>query len=227
MVSSPLGEVFKAEAQLVVMAKQLRIIRNVGKKDLRYLKGALWRGEAVIYLLQECLPLHKITGTGLLSPLIKGEHLTLVHLRPLSKHAPGWQWCPRSPAEPSAASWSLLGPGLWRRPTPASSSACPQWPPQWGQEWSGGENTTAAADTPAVRNASHLKSRRSPRTDLLLVDHVDPRLDVRESVRCGEDGFAFVLLVQLAVGSPVQSEGSTVHEVTQVVVLVKIGDSFL
>lgn len=41
MVSSPLGEVFKAEAQLVVMAKQLRIIRNVGKKDLCYLKGAL------------------------------------------------------------------------------------------------------------------------------------------------------------------------------------------
>lgn len=57
------------------MAKQLRIIRNLGKKDLRYLKGALWRGETVIYLLQECLPLHKITGTGLLSPLIKGGHL--------------------------------------------------------------------------------------------------------------------------------------------------------
>lgn len=80
---------------------------------------------------------------------------------------------------------------------------------------------------PAVRKAPHLKSPRSPRTDLLLVDDVDPRLDVRESVRRREDGFAFVLLVQLAVGSPVQSEGSTVHEVTQVVVLVKIGDSFL
>lgn len=203
------------------MAKQLRIIRNVGKKDLRYLKGALWGGETVIYLLQECLPLHKITGTGLLSPIIKGEHLTA------SKRAPGWQWCPRSPAAPSAASWSLLGPGLWRRPTPASSSACPQWPPQWGQEWSGEANTPAAADTPAVHNASHLRSPRSPRTDLLLVDHVDPCLDVRESVRRREDGFALVLLVQLAVGSPVQSEGSTVHEVTQVVVLVKIGDSFL
>lgn len=40
-MTSPLSEVFKAEAQLVVMAKQLWIIRNVGKKDLRYLKGAL------------------------------------------------------------------------------------------------------------------------------------------------------------------------------------------
>lgn len=40
-VSSPLSEVFKAEAQFVVMAKQLWVIRNVGKKDLRHLKGAL------------------------------------------------------------------------------------------------------------------------------------------------------------------------------------------
>lgn len=44
--------------------------------------------------------------------------------------------------------------------------------------------------------------------------------------RC-EDSFTFVLLVQLAMCSPIQSEGSTVHEVTQVVVLVKISDSFL
>lgn len=36
-VSSPLGEVFKAEAQFVVMAKQLRVIRNVGEKDLCHL----------------------------------------------------------------------------------------------------------------------------------------------------------------------------------------------
>lgn len=36
-VSSPLGEVFKAEAQLVVVAKQLGVIRNVGEKDLRHL----------------------------------------------------------------------------------------------------------------------------------------------------------------------------------------------
>lgn len=56
---------------------------------------------------------------------------------------------------------------------------------------------------------------------------VYPRLDVRERVRCCEDCFAFVLLVQLAMRSPIQSEGSTVHEVTQVVVLVKIGNSFL
>lgn len=40
-VSSPLSEVFKAEAQFVVMAKQLWVIRNVGKKDLCHLKGAL------------------------------------------------------------------------------------------------------------------------------------------------------------------------------------------
>lgn len=42
--SSPLSEVFKAEAQFVVMAKQLRVVRNVGEKDLRHLKGALWWG---------------------------------------------------------------------------------------------------------------------------------------------------------------------------------------
>lgn len=40
-VSSPLSEVFKAKPQFVVMAKQLWIIRNVGEKDLRHLKGAL------------------------------------------------------------------------------------------------------------------------------------------------------------------------------------------
>lgn len=64
-VSSPLSEVFKAEAQLVVMPKQLWIIRNVGKKDLRYLKGALRRRETIIYLLQECLLLYKTTGKDL------------------------------------------------------------------------------------------------------------------------------------------------------------------
>lgn len=80
---------------------------------------------------------------------------------------------------------------------------------------------------PCSKQRIHLKNPRSSRTDLLLVDDVDPRLDVRERVRCCEDGFAFVLLVQLAVRPPVQSERSTVHEVAQVVVLVKIGDSFL
>lgn len=40
-VSSPLSEVFKAEAQFVVMAEQFWVIRNVGKKDLRHLEGAL------------------------------------------------------------------------------------------------------------------------------------------------------------------------------------------
>lgn len=51
-VSSPLSEVFKAEAQFVVMPKQLWVIRNVGEKDLRHLKGALWGGETVTYLLR-------------------------------------------------------------------------------------------------------------------------------------------------------------------------------
>ena len=59
------------------------------------------------------------------------------------------------------------------------------------------------------------------------MDNIDACLDVRESMRRREDGFAFVLLIQVAVGSAVQSEGSTVHEGTQVVVLVKVGDSFL
>lgn len=60
-VSSPLGEVFKAEAQFVVMAKQLRVIRNVGEKDLCHLKGALMGGETVIYLLRNvCLRLNTV-----------------------------------------------------------------------------------------------------------------------------------------------------------------------
>lgn len=62
---------------------------------------------------------------------------------------------------------------------------------------------------------------------LLLVDNIDTCLDVRKSMRCRQDGFAFVLLVQVTVGSAVKREGSTVHEGTQVVVLVKVGDSFL
>lgn len=62
---------------------------------------------------------------------------------------------------------------------------------------------------------------------LLFVDDVDARLDVGEGVRRCQDGFAFVLLVQVAVGSAVQCKGSTVHEGSQVVVLVKVGDSFL
>lgn len=40
-VSSPLGEVFKAKPQFVVMAKQLWVLWNVGEKDLRHLKGTL------------------------------------------------------------------------------------------------------------------------------------------------------------------------------------------
>lgn len=58
-VSSPLSEVFKAEAQFVVMAKQLWVIRNVGKKDLRHLKGALRVGDTVTYLLRNVCPYFK------------------------------------------------------------------------------------------------------------------------------------------------------------------------
>lgn len=64
-------------------------------------------------------------------------------------------------------------------------------------------------------------------THLLLVNNIDACLDVGEGMRCCKNGFAFVLLVQVAVCSAVQSEGSTVHEGAQVVVLVKVGDSFL
>lgn len=51
-VSSPLSEVFKAEAQFVVMAKQLWVIRNVGEKDLRHLEGALRGRQPVTDLLR-------------------------------------------------------------------------------------------------------------------------------------------------------------------------------
>lgn len=59
IMSVPLSEVFKAEAQFVVMTKQLGVIRNVGEKDLRHLKGALL-GETNSYILaEEFLPLLK------------------------------------------------------------------------------------------------------------------------------------------------------------------------
>lgn len=59
------------------------------------------------------------------------------------------------------------------------------------------------------------------------MDDVDACLDVREGVRCCQNGFAFVLLVQVPVGSAIQSEGGTIHEGAQIVVLVEVGDSFL
>lgn len=64
-------------------------------------------------------------------------------------------------------------------------------------------------------------------THLLFVDDVDACLDVGESVGRGEDGLAFVLLVQVPVGAPVQGEGGAVHEGAQVVVLVEVGDPLL
>lgn len=51
-MSSPLGEVFKAEPQFVVMAIKLWVIRNVGEKDLRHLEGALSEGKTVTHLLR-------------------------------------------------------------------------------------------------------------------------------------------------------------------------------
>lgn len=63
-------------------------------------------------------------------------------------------------------------------------------------------------------------------TNLLLVDNVDASLDVWEGMRRGKDSFAFVLLVQLAMCTAVQGEGSTIHEGTQIVVLVEVGDAF-
>lgn len=64
-------------------------------------------------------------------------------------------------------------------------------------------------------------------THLLLVDNVDASLYVGEGMRCCQDGFAFVLLMQVAVGAAIQGEGSAVHESTQVVVLVEVGDPLL
>lgn len=62
---------------------------------------------------------------------------------------------------------------------------------------------------------------------LLLVDDVDARLDVREGVGGGEDGLAFVLLVQVAVCPSVQREGGAVDEPSEVVVLVEVSDAVL
>ena len=64
-------------------------------------------------------------------------------------------------------------------------------------------------------------------TDLLFVDDVDACLDVRERVGGGEDGLAFELLVQVPVGTPIQSERGAVDETSQVVVLVEVSDAIL
>lgn len=56
---------------------------------------------------------------------------------------------------------------------------------------------------------------------------VDACLDVRERMRRRQDGFALVLLMQVSVGTAVQCKGRAVHESAQVVVLVKVSDSFL
>lgn len=53
-VSSPLSEVFKAKAQFVVMAKELWIIWNFRKKDLRHFKGTLFKGRNCYTLAEEC-----------------------------------------------------------------------------------------------------------------------------------------------------------------------------
>lgn len=58
------------------------------------------------------------------------------------------------------------------------------------------------------------------------MDDVDAGLYVGEGVRRGQDGFTFVLLVQVSVSPAVQREGSAVHEGAQVVVLIEVGDSF-
>lgn len=59
------------------------------------------------------------------------------------------------------------------------------------------------------------------------MDDIDAGLDVGESVGGGEQSLALELLVQVAVRSPVQREGSTEHESAQVVVLVKVRDAIL
>lgn len=59
------------------------------------------------------------------------------------------------------------------------------------------------------------------------MDDVDARLDVREGVGGGEEGLAFVLLMQVAMRPPVQREGGAVDETAEVVVLVEVGDAVL
>lgn len=59
------------------------------------------------------------------------------------------------------------------------------------------------------------------------MDDIDAGLDVGKGVGGSEDGLAFVLLMQVAVGPPVQRERRTVHECAQVIVLVKVSDALL
>lgn len=62
---------------------------------------------------------------------------------------------------------------------------------------------------------------------LLLVNDVDAGLDVGKGVARGENGLAFVLLVQVSVRAAVQRERRAVNEAPQVVVLVEIRDAVL
>lgn len=62
---------------------------------------------------------------------------------------------------------------------------------------------------------------------LFLVNDVDAGLDVGKGVAGGENGLAFVLLVQVSVCAAVQRERRAVNKAPQVVVLVEIRDAVL
>lgn len=62
---------------------------------------------------------------------------------------------------------------------------------------------------------------------LLFVDDVDAGFDVGKGVRGGQDGLAFVLLVQVAMCPTVQRERRAVHEGAQVIVFVEVRDALL
>lgn len=62
---------------------------------------------------------------------------------------------------------------------------------------------------------------------LLLVNDVDASFDVWKGVAGGENGLAFVLLMQVSVCAAVQRERRAVNKAPQVVVLVKVRDAVL
>ena len=47
---------------------------------------------------------------------------------------------------------------------------------------------------------------------LVSLDHRQPRLDVRESLGCGQDCLSFTLLLEVSVGTSILSEWGGVHE---------------
>lgn len=60
---------------------------------------------------------------------------------------------------------------------------------------------------------------------LLLLNDIDPCLDVGEGMHGGQDGFPLVLLIEFPPRPPTFCEWRSVHEAAKVEVLLKVGEA--